>query len=91
VEPNPPTIDRIFRRGFRATRRDTWLEVFSMLDFPRWKVIWLWALTLACAAAALPSLASVAGLGWHSALPDPRINLGLDLAGGSEGVHRHSC
>ena len=54
-----------------------------MLDFPRWKVIWLWALTLACAAAALPSLASVAGLGWPSALPDPRINLGLDLAGGS--------
>ncbi|MCA1662049.1 MAG: protein translocase subunit SecD [Novosphingobium sp.] len=54
-----------------------------MLDFPRWKVVWLWALTLACALAALPSLTSVAGTGWPSALPDPRINLGLDLAGGS--------
>jgi preprotein translocase subunit SecD len=54
-----------------------------MLDFPRWKVVWLWALTLACAAAALPSLTSVAGTGWPAALPDPRINLGLDLAGGS--------
>ena len=54
-----------------------------MLDFPRWKVVWLWALTLACAAAALPSLTGATGLGWPSALPDPRINLGLDLAGGS--------
>ena len=55
-----------------------------MLDFPRWKVIWLWFIALACAAAALPSLASVAGLSWPAALPAPRINLGLDLAGGSQ-------
>ena len=54
-----------------------------MLDFPRWKVIWLWTVALACAAAALPSIASVAGLGWPSALPNPKVNLGLDLAGGS--------
>ena len=54
-----------------------------MLDFPRWKVIWLWALTLVCVVAALPSLTSVAGLPWPAALPSPKINLGLDLAGGS--------
>ncbi|QGN55997.1 protein translocase subunit SecD [Novosphingobium sp. Gsoil 351] len=54
-----------------------------MLDFPRWKVIWLWALALVCAAAALPSLASVAGIPWPAALPNPKVNLGLDLAGGS--------
>ena len=54
-----------------------------MLDFPRWKQIWLWLLTLTACAAALPSLGSVAGLSWPSVLPAPRINLGLDLAGGS--------
>ncbi|WP_374283967.1 protein translocase subunit SecD [Novosphingobium sp.] len=54
-----------------------------MLDFPRWKQAWLWFITAACALAALPSIFSVAGLDWPKALPDPRINLGLDLAGGS--------
>lgn len=54
-----------------------------MLDFPRWKVIWLWALTLLCAVAALPSLTSTAGISWPAALPSPKVNLGLDLAGGS--------
>ncbi|PKB25109.1 preprotein translocase subunit SecD [Novosphingobium kunmingense] len=54
-----------------------------MLDFPRWKQAWLWFITLACALAALPSIFSVAGLPWPSALPNPKINLGLDLAGGS--------
>ncbi|MGE3692035.1 MAG: protein translocase subunit SecD [Novosphingobium sp.] len=54
-----------------------------MLDFPRWKQIWLWFITLACAAAALPSLFSMAGTPWPSFLPDPKVNLGLDLAGGS--------
>ncbi|MDF8334031.1 protein translocase subunit SecD [Novosphingobium cyanobacteriorum] len=54
-----------------------------MLEFPRWKVIWLWAVTLLFAAASLPSIFSVAGLPWPSALPAPRVNLGLDLAGGS--------
>ena len=52
-----------------------------MLEFPRWKVIWLWAVTLFFAAASLPSILSVAGLPWPSALPAPRVNLGLDLAG----------
>jgi preprotein translocase subunit SecD len=54
-----------------------------MLDFPTWKRIWLWGLTLVVAAAALPSLFSVANLPWPKALPDPMVNLGLDLAGGS--------
>jgi preprotein translocase subunit SecD len=54
-----------------------------MLDFPRWKVMWLWALALVCAAAALPSLVSVVGVRWPGSLPSPTVNLGLDLAGGS--------
>ena len=54
-----------------------------MLDFPRWKRIALWLVTILAIAAAIPSLASVSGLKWPSALPDPEINLGLDLAGGS--------
>ncbi|HKX77134.1 MAG TPA: protein translocase subunit SecD [Novosphingobium sp.] len=54
-----------------------------MLDFPLWKRIWLWGLTLATAAAALPSIFSLAGVNWPAVLPSPMINLGLDLAGGS--------
>jgi preprotein translocase subunit SecD len=54
-----------------------------MLDFPRWKQVWYWAITLAFALAAVPSIASLAGFGWPSALPRPMVNLGLDLAGGS--------
>jgi preprotein translocase subunit SecD len=55
-----------------------------MLDFPVWKRIWLWLLVLAAAFAAVPSLVSLTGVSWPSALPDPQINLGLDLAGGSQ-------
>lgn len=54
-----------------------------MLEFPFWKKLWLWALTLAAAVLALPSLANVAGLAWPTCLPNPQVNLGLDLAGGS--------
>ncbi|WP_067734837.1 protein translocase subunit SecD [Novosphingobium naphthalenivorans] len=54
-----------------------------MLEFPLWKKLWYWGLTLVIAAAALPSLFSVAGLSWPSALPNPQVSLGLDLAGGS--------
>lgn len=54
-----------------------------MLDFSRWKRIWLWSFTLVFALASLPSIFAVAGLPWPSALPSPRVNLGLDLAGGS--------
>jgi preprotein translocase subunit SecD len=54
-----------------------------MLDFPLWKKLWLWAITLSAAVLALPSLFNVSGLDWPSALPNPQVNLGLDLAGGS--------
>lgn len=64
-----------------------------MLDFPLWKKISLWGLTLALAAAALPSLvapfmeepapteATTPQAQEESSLP--QVNLGLDLAGGS--------
>ena len=54
-----------------------------MLEFPLWKRLWLWGLTLAFASAALPSLFSLANAPWPWFLPDPMVNLGLDLAGGS--------
>ena len=54
-----------------------------MLEFPTWKRVWLWALTLVVAAAALPSLFSLANMPWPKSLPEPMVNLGLDLAGGS--------
>ncbi len=54
-----------------------------MLEFPLWKKLWLWGLTLAASVLALPSLFNVAGLDWPDALPNPQVNLGLDLAGGS--------
>ncbi|WP_206238907.1 protein translocase subunit SecD [Novosphingobium terrae] len=54
-----------------------------MLDFPRWKQLWFWFIALAAMAAAVPSFVSVAGYAWPAALPNPKINLGLDLAGGS--------
>jgi preprotein translocase subunit SecD len=54
-----------------------------MLEFPLWKKIWLWGLTLTASVLALPSLFNVAGLDWPASLPAPQVNLGLDLAGGS--------
>jgi preprotein translocase subunit SecD len=54
-----------------------------MLDFPRWKVIWIWFVLLAGVALAIPSLMPerIANQLHLSGLS--RINLGLDLAGGS--------
>ena len=54
-----------------------------MLDFPLWRRIFLWVTVLVFALAAMPSLTSMTSLRWPAALPDPEINLGLDLAGGS--------
>jgi preprotein translocase subunit SecD len=55
-----------------------------MLDFPRWKV---WGVTLICiigVALAVPSLFPPSQVErWPSWVPSARINLGLDLAGGS--------
>src|SRR3954468_406005 len=56
-----------------------------MLDFPRWKV---WGICLLCLAGilfAVPSLFPVSQVGkWPAVVPSARINLGLDLAGGSQ-------
>ena len=54
-----------------------------MLDFPLWKRVWLWAVTLVFALAAEPSLVTLTGVNWPAVLPSPMVNLGLDLAGGS--------
>jgi preprotein translocase subunit SecD len=54
-----------------------------MLEFPRWRRIWLWAITLATMVVAIPSLVIHSGGSWPSQLPAPQVNLGLDLAGGS--------
>lgn len=54
-----------------------------MLEFPTWKKVWLWGITLVACLAALPSIFAAGGLSWPDALPDPEVNLGLDLAGGS--------
>ena len=52
-----------------------------MLDFPRWKVAWITGLLAALCLLAIPSfLPERVTAGWPVA---PRINLGLDLAGGS--------
>src|SRR5688572_396631 len=54
-----------------------------MLDFPLWKRLWLWGVTLFFALAAVPSLLTLGGVSWPATLPSPMVNLGLDLAGGS--------
>ncbi|TRD10485.1 protein translocase subunit SecD [Erythrobacter insulae] len=54
-----------------------------MLDFPLWKKIMLWVVTLTAVIMALPSLFGAGGVDWPDALPEPSVNLGLDLAGGS--------
>ncbi len=53
-----------------------------MLDFPRWKVVSIWLTIIVLVSLAIPSLIPqrfTDGLG----INPPRINLGLDLAGGS--------
>ncbi|MBU2339969.1 MAG: protein translocase subunit SecD [Alphaproteobacteria bacterium] len=54
-----------------------------MLDFPTWKKTWLWLIAAVAIFAALPSLFATADMRWPEALPEPTVNLGLDLAGGS--------
>jgi len=55
-----------------------------MLDFPIWKKIWFWSVSILLAAAALPSLFNATGMAAPEAFDElPQINLGLDLAGGS--------
>ncbi len=54
-----------------------------MLDFPLWKRISLWAITLLLALAAIPSITSLSGVDLPEWADGPEVNLGLDLAGGS--------
>ena len=55
-----------------------------MLDFPRWKVWLVWATIAFCALLAIPSIVPEASRAkWPGWIPQPVINLGLDLAGGS--------
>ena len=54
-----------------------------MLDFPRWKVISIWLLLLAGVALAIPSLMPDRVASQLHLTGLPRINLGLDLSGGS--------
>ena len=54
-----------------------------MLDFPLWKRVMLWLVAAVAVAAAVPSMVSLAGGRWPASLPNPLVNLGLDLAGGS--------
>jgi preprotein translocase subunit SecD len=55
-----------------------------VLDFPRWKVLSIWAIVLLGILFAIPSLLpQQARQYWPAFLPEPTINLGLDLAGGS--------
>ena len=54
-----------------------------MLEFPTWKRVMLWAIAIIGALLALPSIASLTNNPWPDQLPDPTVNLGLDLAGGS--------
>lgn len=54
-----------------------------MLDFPRWKVAWISGLLAVLCALAIPSFLPERVTNAWGAFPHPRINLGLDLAGGS--------
>jgi len=54
-----------------------------MLDFPRWKVLWILFILAVGVALAIPSLIPEATLDQLGLQKMPRINLGLDLSGGS--------
>lgn len=54
-----------------------------MLDFPRWKISLIGLVVLACALLAVPSLVPERFLSFLPETMQPRVNLGLDLAGGS--------
>ncbi|WP_422058293.1 protein translocase subunit SecD [Sphingomonas sp.] len=55
-----------------------------MLDFPKWKVWAVWLSIAVCLLLAIPSFVpESARERWPSWIPQPSINLGLDLAGGS--------
>ncbi len=56
-----------------------------MLDFPRWKIWSIWAIILLGVAFAVPSMFPKHQVeNWPRWVPRAQINLGLDLAGGSQ-------
>ncbi|HEX8533386.1 MAG TPA: protein translocase subunit SecD [Allosphingosinicella sp.] len=56
-----------------------------MLDFPRWKVLGVVLLCLVGVLFAIPSLVPASQVAkWPGIFPSARVNLGLDLAGGSQ-------
>ena len=55
-----------------------------MLEFSTAKKFLLWFVALATSLAAVPSLVTLAGYSLPAGIPAPEINLGLDLAGGSQ-------
>ncbi|WP_419808763.1 protein translocase subunit SecD [Sphingomonas sp.] len=54
-----------------------------MLDFPRWKRVAIWGLLGILCALAIPTFVPERYTNQWGAIPHPRVNLGLDLAGGS--------
>ncbi|WP_423602008.1 protein translocase subunit SecD [Sphingomonas sp. MS122] len=55
-----------------------------MLDFPKWKVWAVWLSIVACFLLAVPSFVpETMRARWPGWVPQPVVNLGLDLAGGS--------
>ncbi|MEG3179530.1 protein translocase subunit SecD [Sphingomonas sp. LT1P40] len=55
-----------------------------MLDFPKWKIWSVWLTIALCALLAIPSFVPErVRETWPTWIPQPTINLGLDLAGGS--------
>ena len=68
----------------KVSRGKSGERLTAMLDFPRWK---MWAVSLLCLfgiAMAVPSFFPESVVAkWPAFVPSARINLGLDLAGGS--------
>lgn len=55
-----------------------------MLDFPRWKTISIWLIIILGLVFSIPSMVPEKTVeSWPSFVPKERVNLGLDLAGGS--------
>ena len=54
-----------------------------MLNFPRWKVLLIWAIVLFGVLCSVPSFIPERTLAPLPGILKPRVNLGLDLAGGS--------
>ncbi|PNU05120.1 protein translocase subunit SecD [Novosphingobium guangzhouense] len=54
-----------------------------MLEFSIWKKVWYWGLALVLCLLSVPTLLSFTNVHLPEGVPAPKVNLGLDLAGGS--------